>query len=567
MESTQQSQLFHLIIGGQIRLAGSGSTQCSGTVEFYHNNTWGTVCDDDWDLYDAEVVCREVGCGTPLGAPQSAHFGKGTGRIWLNKVACSGSERSLTECQHKGFGQHNCDHDEDAGVICSGLPIRLSGSTRCSGRVEIYHNNTWGTVCDDSWDLNDMKVVCRELGCGSASKSAPFGEGVGQIWLGDVACSGKETSLTECQHRGFGTHSCSHSKDAGVVCSGVPIRLVGPTLCSGRVEIYYNNSWGAVCGDSWDINDAKVVCRELDCGRAQSATQSAYSNRVWLNEVNCSGSERSLTECQHRGFGSSSCSNRKHAGVVCKAILPKPSIYINPGGEVAWGQNAGITCSISTQTQQLLLGTFTLKQTSGSYSQNQTLKTNSATFILKVDFDKEGSYQCQYYQHSSSPLSDSVNLSVTVPLQQPSIYLTFSNRELVWSPEVAEVTRGYSFAFTCSINSTSPGGVFSLIFSGSNITNTKPAVKGSASFNFPVAQYEHQGNYSYVNQIENQLDVLCIQHQVIRQTVLEFTDVLIQIWEEILQDTICCLIRSISRCEYWHVGAKHTAESHHELPS
>lgn len=86
-------------------------------------------------------------------------------------------------------------------------------------------------------------------------------------------------------------------------------------------------------------------------------------------------------------------------------------------------------------------------------------------------------------------------------LQQPNISLTSPNGGLVWSPEGAEVTRGYSFVFTCSINSRYPEGRFFLIVSGSNITYTKPAVNLSASFNFPVAEYEHQGNYSCVYEV------------------------------------------------------------------
>lgn len=86
----------------------------------YYNDTWGTVCDDRWGLDDAKVVCRQVGCGTALGAYQSAYFGEGTGNIWLDEVACSGSERSLSECQHREFGEHNCVHGEDAGVVCTG---------------------------------------------------------------------------------------------------------------------------------------------------------------------------------------------------------------------------------------------------------------------------------------------------------------------------------------------------------------------------------------------------------------------------------------------------------------
>ncbi|XP_049417545.1 uncharacterized protein LOC125879626 [Epinephelus fuscoguttatus] len=126
--------------------------------------------------------------------------------------------------------------------------------------------------------------------------------------------------------------------------------------------------------------------------------------------------------------------------------------------------------------------------------------------IPAVNFDDEGSYQCHYQttgpsRDFSSPSSDSVSLSVAVPLQQPNISLTSPNRGLVWSPKGAEVTRGYSFIFTCTTSSFYPGGVLSLIFSDSNITDTKPAVNHSASFTFPVAEYEHQGNYSCVYEV------------------------------------------------------------------
>ncbi|KAL3971634.1 E3 ubiquitin-protein ligase [Sarotherodon galilaeus] len=314
---TQQTNFFLLATvsyvsaaaDGQIRLAGSGSTRCSGRVEIYHNSSWGTICDDDWDLNDAEVVCRQLDCGTALSATTKAHFGAGTGHIWLHFATCSGNENSLSECDRNGLPKQSCGHHEDAGVICSDGQIRLAGSglTRCSGRVEIYHNSSWGTICDDAWDLKDAEVVCRQLDCGtalSATKNAHFGAGTGPIWLHHVGCDGSESSLSECDLN-RSQPSCGHSEDAGVLCS--------------------------------------------------------------------------------------------------------------------------------------------------------------------------------------------------VPLQQPSISLTSPNGGLVWGPEGAEITKGSSFIFSCSINSSYAPGCFRLFFSGVNLT--EPAVDHSASFSFPAAEYEHQGSYSCVYEL------------------------------------------------------------------
>ena len=102
--------------------------------------------------------------------------------------------------------------------------VRLVGGNGVNtGRVEAYYNNTWGTVCDDGWDLNDAAVVCRELGFPGAisfSCCAAFGQGNGPIWLDEVRCTGSETSLSSCSHRGWGTQNCVHHEDAGVNCQG-----------------------------------------------------------------------------------------------------------------------------------------------------------------------------------------------------------------------------------------------------------------------------------------------------------------------------------------------------------
>jgi len=106
-----------------------------------------------------------------------------------------------------------------------GIPVRLvGGSSHNEGRVELYYNDQWGTVCDDGWDDFDAGVVCRQLGfgtSGTAIGSAGFGEESGSIWLSSVTCTGNESTLVSCGHIGVGIYKgCHHYEDAGVRCSG-----------------------------------------------------------------------------------------------------------------------------------------------------------------------------------------------------------------------------------------------------------------------------------------------------------------------------------------------------------
>ena len=104
----------------QLRLVDGGSP-CAGRVEILDRSSWGTICDDGWDLDDARVVCRQLGCGEALDATVSSSFGAGSGPIWLDNVRCTGKESHVRRCPSQGWGKHYCDHSEDAGVICSGM--------------------------------------------------------------------------------------------------------------------------------------------------------------------------------------------------------------------------------------------------------------------------------------------------------------------------------------------------------------------------------------------------------------------------------------------------------------
>ncbi|XP_033730409.1 deleted in malignant brain tumors 1 protein-like, partial [Pecten maximus] len=276
-----------------------------------------------------------------------AHFGAGSEPTWMDDVECSGQESKLRDCEFPGWQIENCDHGEDAGVVCippvEGSLRLVNGATQYEGRIEIYHDGRWGTVCDDSWDDSDARVVCRQLGYlgGSYTNEAHFGAGSEPTWMDDVECSGQESKLRDCEFPGWQIENCDHGEDAGVVC--IPpvegsLRLVnGATQYEGRIEIYHDGRWGTVCDDSWDDSDARVVCRQLGylyiayyngivyiyytSYSGGSFTNQAHfgagSEPTWMDDVECSGQESKLRDCEFPGWQIENCDHGEDAGVVC----------------------------------------------------------------------------------------------------------------------------------------------------------------------------------------------------------------------------------------------------------
>lgn len=106
--------------------------------------------------------------------------------------------------------------------IGDGTVRLVEGNFTFEGRVEIYHNKEWGTICDDGWGMEEASVVCHQLGYMKGAQywygNAKFKEGQGKIWLDDVVCYGNESALTHCHNIGWNGHNCRHYEDVGVVC-------------------------------------------------------------------------------------------------------------------------------------------------------------------------------------------------------------------------------------------------------------------------------------------------------------------------------------------------------------
>ncbi|XP_075939995.1 scavenger receptor cysteine-rich type 1 protein M130-like [Anarhichas minor] len=303
----------------------NGTDRCSGRVEFLHDGQWGTVCDDEWDIRDAQVVCRAMDCGTAQTAKGSAFFGQGQGNTWLDDVGCFGNETSLLHCRHRTLGTNDCSHGEDAGVVCTAHIRLINGTDQCSGRVEFYHGGQWSSATDVNWGMNEAAVVCRQMNCGDPVKySGLYGQG-GQLKWYRISCSGRESSLTQCTLEEHIRTSQDRIEEASVKCSGNVKLSDGLNRCVGRVEFYDKGQWGTVCGESWDVNDANVVCRQLGCGKTHEITSIAEyghgTGHTWINQIGCNGLESTLSQCQQSPFRNNTCNTTSIAGVVCTGSL------------------------------------------------------------------------------------------------------------------------------------------------------------------------------------------------------------------------------------------------------
>uniref|UniRef100_A0A8D2L947 Lysyl oxidase like 3 n=1 Tax=Varanus komodoensis TaxID=61221 RepID=A0A8D2L947_VARKO len=312
----------------QFRLAGYPRKHNEGRIEVLYNGEWGTICDDDFTLANAHVLCRHLGFVAATGWTHSAKYGKGVGRIWLDNVNCGGSEKSISSCQSRGWGNSDCSHEEDAGVICKDerLPgfkdsniienhveeVRLRPAVSHANRplpvmegiVEVRRRSGWAQICDENWDSRNSRVICGMLGFPAEKRvNRNFYKLLTQhqqlnYWLHSVDCRGHEAHLSLCSfefYKGNTTGACQGGMPAVVSCIPGPLFVdPGPARCGtlappsqrvrlkggarpseGRVEVLKDGEWGTVCDDRWNLVTASVVCRELGFGSAKEALTGA----------------------------------------------------------------------------------------------------------------------------------------------------------------------------------------------------------------------------------------------------------------------------------------------------
>ncbi|XP_054459629.1 scavenger receptor cysteine-rich type 1 protein M130-like [Anoplopoma fimbria] len=200
-----------------------GTSLCSGRLEVKSNQRWSSVCEDDFDQQDAEVVCRELGCGTPS-VLQGALYGEVEAPMWTKEFQCGGHESALLDCRSSGSDRNTCSPGKAVGLTCS-EPVRLvGGDSRCAGTLEVKHQGDWKAIEYSFWTLEALSVVCRELDCGSAVSVGRREESSERsVWLIYSLCVQSGSALREC----LTSYSSSFILD--LTCSGQKGEEAGQT--------------------------------------------------------------------------------------------------------------------------------------------------------------------------------------------------------------------------------------------------------------------------------------------------------------------------------------------------
>ncbi|XP_047242486.1 scavenger receptor cysteine-rich type 1 protein M130-like [Girardinichthys multiradiatus] len=488
---------------GSVRLV-HGSNHCSGRLEVKLNELWSSVCDEGFNQQDAEVVCREIGCG-PASVIKRIHYGKVDAPIWKKEVHCSGNESSLLNCERSWLRKSTCPSDSKAvELTCSDPEVRLVGGTgRCAGYIEIKKFGQWRAaddkdeICD--WTLKQADVICQRLDCGmSVSRRLSLHSPKQSFFQIDFSC----TQTLECMK----LESFYSIFRVEITCSD-SIRLVNSSnQCSGRLELKMNQLWSTVCEKDFDKQDAEVVCREIGCGPPvilQGALFGGEEAPLKRRAFQCEGNESSLLDC--RGSGSATtCSPENVVGLTC-------SDYIRLAGETS--RCAG-TLEMLYQGQwkpvvdkfdllgEKLTHSVCAELGCGAFVSARTEEKQMRSVWWITSICVESGNKLRECGTLNDDIHDtSIEVICSDLLVEPHISLFFYSEE-VRAPtnQTLGIPIGSAFAIMCSIKPQYQAGSFELVLSSSTSREsfTLPAVNHSTLFLFSAANHKHQGTYSCI---------------------------------------------------------------------
>uniref|UniRef100_A0A3B3E1M2 Scavenger receptor cysteine-rich type 1 protein M130-like n=1 Tax=Oryzias melastigma TaxID=30732 RepID=A0A3B3E1M2_ORYME len=494
---------------------------CSGRLEVMLNGSWSSVNEDDFDQQDAEVVCRELGCGPPSGL-QGAFYGETEAPEWSRDFLCEGHESALLKCRssvQKYSGKA-------AGLTCSDSGnIRLVGGDHyCTGKLNMKYKGEWILVGGSHINMKFAESVCELLDCGSLiTFRGRRQDSRDTIWGLDDSCD--RSNLMKC--RKFIDQGCDFYE---ITCSE-SIRLVnGDNQCSGRLEVKSNNWWSIVCEGDFDQHDAEVVCRELDCGVPSFLQGALYGETEapeWSRDFLCKGHESALLDCKSSSSSQKFCSSGKAVELTCSGRLKLVGMTSRCAGVLEMFNHREwrpVDVGESQKSWNHEDATAVCSQLGCGFAVFQEITHNSTLtnkWRISASCLKSLSNDC--FLHFVNLFTNcKLEVSCSDSLESPNISVSSSCGVSKARNQGLQIFFGTSFSIICSSHHLYQGGIFQLIFNNSTTTlnNTLPAVNNSALFSFLEASHAHQGDYICVHHVHINSQNLTLQSQQLSLTVL-----------------------------------------------
>ncbi|XP_076734506.1 scavenger receptor cysteine-rich type 1 protein M130 [Maylandia zebra] len=272
-------------------------SKCYGTVNIEVNDSVNPVCASSWTKTEAELVCKELGCGELIYTEEHQNSGG-----IMDHVSCKGSESSLWHCQSQHGKNIQCS--KQPYVVCSdSVEVKLAdGPGRCAGRLEIKHEGQWKKVLAKEWTEAQSAAVCKQLQCGEKGKTEKFSQGSGSFLSITCPRNKKISKISECLTENSNNQfSDREAEAAGITCEGHKVVFLSGT-CSGHVGIEHGREiyWLSGSKETWNQESADTVCQQMHCGNASRFSFNSRAdmiNKVWKNSFSCSSRKKSLFEC------------------------------------------------------------------------------------------------------------------------------------------------------------------------------------------------------------------------------------------------------------------------------
>ncbi|XP_045073004.1 deleted in malignant brain tumors 1 protein-like [Coregonus clupeaformis] len=305
----------------------------------------------------------------------------------------------------------------------------------------------------------------------------------------------------ECNTIRRGPDECNGEYYHHVICSESVQLVDGAGLCSGRLEVKSNQSWASVCEADFDQQDAEVVCGELGCG-APAALQGGLcgegEGQTWDKEFQCKGNESLLLDCDTSDRKNNTCLPGNAVGLTCSE--PDDVRLVGGGSRCAGGlerYDQGEWRTVAAVDRNKAVAAVVCRQLGCGSTVSVLPGNTTGGFGVRCSGSESSLREC-WTSYSTYYIGLGFTVICSDLLVQPDIFLTDSMGGVSRGHQGPEVFRGYNFTITCSTQPQYPGGSFLLTFTGSNRTQTQPAVNHSAAFLFHAADGSHQGNYSCV---------------------------------------------------------------------